>query len=126
MKTVRVLFLDDAPWFLPNLEKDDVKLQVEKEGSWGTMDVYSAPRSLCEEITRLTAEGLVDLVVVGNNCGAGIPKAQAIAPCLREKTIVVWNSYYTGLDRPYAVLGFKHFGSRSKLCELIPKVLELG
>ena len=123
MKIVKVLFLDDAPWFLPDLTPHGIKLEVVQEGMWGTMDVYSAPAQVCEAVKKLTAGKEVGIVVVGSNMGAGVPKAKAIADGMKEMTIVVWNSYHRGNEAPYAALGFKRFGSRTNLRQLIPAML---
>src|SRR3989344_2701733 len=119
MKIVKVLFLDDAPWFLPDLTPHGIKLEVVQEGMWGTMNVYSAPAKVCEAVKKLTAGKEVDIVVVGNNMGAGVPKAKAIADGMKEMTVVVWNSYYRGNEAPYAALGSNRFGSPPNLRQLI-------
>jgi len=126
MRIVKVLFLDDAPWFLPDLTSHGVKLEVIQEGQWGTMDVYSAPAEVCEAVKKLTAGKEVDVVVVGNNIGAGVPKAEAIADDMKGMTIVVWNSYHKGNEAPYAALGLKRFGSRSDLEQMIPAMLGIA
>lgn len=126
MRIVKVLFLDDAPWFLPDLTPHGVELEVVQEGTWGMMSVYSAPTQVCEAVKKLTANKEVDIVVVGNNMGAGVPKARAVADDMKEMTIVVWNSYYQGVEAPYDGLGLKHFGSRSDLERLIPAMLGIA
>lgn len=123
MKTVRVLFLDDAPWHLPDLTSQGVRLEVIQEGQWGSMNVYSAPRQVCEAVKKLTTSKEVDIVVVGNNLGAGVAKAKAIAEDMKEKTIVVWNSYSRGNEAHYARLGLTHFGSRTDLRQMVSALL---
>jgi hypothetical protein len=125
MKIVKVLFLDDAPWCLPNLSQKGIELEVIRESEWGTMDVYKAPPHVCEAVKQLTEEKKVDLVIVGNNMGAGVLKAQAIAEDMKEKTIVVWNFYTLGVEQPYAAFGLKHFCSRKNLSKMVPKLLGL-
>ena len=126
MKIVKVLFLDDAPWFLPDLTSHGIKLEVIQEGLWGTMNVYSAPTThVCEAVKELTA-GKVDVVVIGNNLGAGVAKAQAVVDKMKEMTIVVWNSYHKGDEQPYTDLGLKHFGSRNDLPQLITEMLGIA
>ncbi len=126
MRIVKVLFLDDAPWFLPDLTSHGIKLEVIQEGRWGAMDVYYASPEVCEAVKKLTAGKEVDLVVVGNNMGAGVPKARCIADDIKEMTVVVWNSYYRGDEAPYAALGLKRFGSRTDLPQLIPAMLGIA
>lgn len=123
MKTVKILFLDDAPWFLPDSPHGGVELRVVMAGQWGTGDVYAAPASVCESIQKLTSEKAVDIVVIGNNMGAGVPKARAIADDMRDVTIVVWNQYSLGIEGPYTALGLTRFGSRTDLREMIPALL---
>jgi hypothetical protein len=123
MKIVKVLLLDDAPWFLPDLEAQGVKIEVIQEGLWGTLSVYEARPKTLEIIKRLTENKEVDLIVVGNNMGAGVPKAMAIADAMKEQTIVVWNYYCKGDEAPYSAIGFKQFGSRTALERLVPALL---
>ncbi len=126
MRIVKVLFLDDAPWFLPDLTSHGVKLEVIQEGQWGTMDVYSAPAEVCEAVKKLTAGKEVDIVVVGNNMSAGVAKAKAVADDMKDMTVVVWNFFHHGVERPYAAIGLKRFGSRNDLRQLIPAMLGIA
>lgn len=123
MKTYTVLFLDDAPWFLPDLTEHGVELKAIVEGRWGDGRVYVASVEVCETVKKLTEGGEVDFVVVGNNMGAGVAKARAVANGMKDKTIVVWNSYRQGDEAPYAALGLKHFGSRLDLEQMVPAML---
>jgi|GEM_PF-2692605 len=125
MRIVKVLFLDNAPQFLPNLDSHDIKLEVVQEDVFGTR-VYDAPPNVCEAVNKLTTGKEVDIVVVGNNMESGIPKSKAIADDMKNMTIVVWNAYHEGTESPYAALGFKHFGSRRDLKTIIPKLLGIA
>ncbi len=126
MKTVKVLFLDDMPGFLPDLTEYDIKLEVLQEAHWSTRDVYYVSPRICETVKKLTTSKEVDIVVVGNNLGAGVTKAMSIADDMKEMTVVVWNFYHKGLEANYSAIGFKHFGSRNDLCRLIPAMLGIA
>ena len=125
MKIVKVLFLDDAPWFLPDLTSHGIELEGIQEGPWGTTNIYTFPTQVCKAVKKLTA-GKVDIVVIGNNMGAGVAKAQAVVDKMKEMTIVVWNSYHKGDEQPYTDLGLKHFGSRKDLPQLITEMLGIA
>ena len=126
MRIVKVLFLDDAPWSLPDLTQHGIKLEIIQEAKFGTLEVYNYSERIIDAIKRITTEKLVDIILVGNNLGIGVKKAMAIANDMREKTVVVWNFYAKGDEIPYASLGFKIFGSRIDLPKLIPSILDIS
>ncbi len=99
-------------------------------------DFYSSNPQLEEWIQEVTEKGSIDYVVIGNNLGAGIPKAAAVNPVLREdKACVVWNVLFkpkielsdptyqeylreqTKEKKAYTELGYKHFLERRRLAE---------
>lgn len=54
-----------------------------------------------------------DLVIVGNNLGAGVDKARIMhLRGLSDRVIVLWNGYRPGEEQPYLEFGCKYFGSR--------------
>ena len=129
-KLERILFLDDAPWFLPEVE--GVRLEVLQEGQYNPLGkllapgsgVYGSDPNKEAMIREATENGKVDYVVIGNNLGAGVRKAAAVAEDMRaDKACVVWNSYFPGEEAEYARLGFQHFMSRSDLGEHFGKYL---
>lgn len=126
MRTVKVLYLDAFTEYLPDLTPYGVNLEVFEIEPVGTFDHYCASPQLCETVEKLTADKQVDIVVVGNNLGVGVTKAKAIAVNMQEMTVVVWNSYYRGQERPYADLGFRRFGSREDLLHMIPEMLGIN
>lgn len=121
MRIVKVLFLDDV-WVLPNLTSYGIEFEEIRESQWNT-NVYSAPVEVCEAVKKLTAAKAVDIVVIGNNMGAGVAKAKAVADDMKEMTVVVWNSYHQGVERPYASFGLKRFGARTDIRQLILAML---
>jgi hypothetical protein len=57
-------------------------------------------------------------VVIGNNMGKGVPKAEAVAEPMRKKACIVWNSKPSSIDEaPYKTLGFENFMSRFELTD---------
>lgn len=125
MRTVKVLLLDGVPECLPELDMFNVKLDIIPEILLGAHDLYSPPPELCEFVRRVTSINLVDLVVIGNNLGAGLVKAQAVAEDMKPKTIVTWNTYRKGEERLYLAHGLRHFCSRIDLPLKVPEVLGL-
>jgi len=75
--------------------------------------------SLIESAT----EKSVDLIVIGNNLGAGIWKAEHVNEKMRGKTIIVFNSYKEEELLPYQKMGFEKFSTRN-IKDLCPIVLE--
>lgn len=60
------------------------------------------------------------LIIIGNNTGAGLPKAQALDPSMRLRAIICWNDEPTRLDTaPYRALGYQHFVGRANLARYI-------
>lgn len=126
MKICRVLFLDGL-WreFFPHILGDmgEIRLEVVSSLVLEEADAYKVEEQECEVVKNLTGGGAVDMVIVGNNNGAGVKRAGAIAEGMKEMTIIVWNDYEKGLEAPYHSMGFKHFGSRSDLKKLIAEML---
>lgn len=131
LQKVKILFLSDDSRFLlfPALARVsslheihfDFLLEVE---DLGNQDVYQAPDLLCKEITRRTQGNMVDLVIIMNNMGAGLKKAQAVDPKMRKKTIVIWGMEVRGAWE-YEELGIPHLGSQRELASLIVAALGL-
>lgn len=66
-------------------------------------------------LQRLTPQ-LYDVIVIGNNRGVGVLKAQLIPQSLRERVVIVWNLKPDDHDTaPYRELGYRHFSSRDSL-----------
>lgn len=109
-------------------------------------DFYSSTPELERWILDVTEKGSIDYVVIGNNEGAGIPKAAAVNPDLRtDKACIVWHElfepttalreYLTLKDprltkyvdkraeemKAYAELGYNHFLERRRLAEHLLK-----
>lgn len=89
----------------------------------GDPNVYESPEHVCQQITLMTSNNKVDIVIIGNNLGAGVAKARAVADAMRDRTVVVWNVYRKGDESTYAKLGFKRFGSRSDLPDILSAML---
>jgi len=125
MKIVKVLFLDDAPWFLPNLTSHGIKLEVIQEALWGTMNVYSAPTHVCEAVEGADCRQSRRR---GHRQQHGCRRCEGTSRRRRHEgdDHVVWNSYHKGDERPYTDLGLKHFGSRNDLPQLITEMLGIA
>jgi hypothetical protein len=113
-RTLKVLLLDKYADHLPNLSDRGITLEVTHELSWNK-DVYVAPKESLAQIEKLTAMGNFDVVVVGNNLGAGVLKAMAINPRLLGRTVVVWNENVFAHRADYEKLGIRHFMTRVNL-----------
>jgi hypothetical protein len=89
------------------------------------MGTYRSTPELEVRIREITAGG-VDYVVIGNNMGAGVPKAAAVAESLRaENTCVMWNGTPTDTDKaPYLSLGYTRFIRRADLPECLTDALK--
>lgn len=115
---MRILFLDSFTGHLPKLESRGIKVQLTEERTWNT-ELYEASPATLSKIRDLTASGVYDIVILGNMLGAGVAKAKAVNPRLRSRTIVVWNEYVPGVEKPYAALGYAKFMSRIDLRKYI-------
>ncbi|MEK7172803.1 MAG: hypothetical protein AAB740_02405 [Patescibacteria group bacterium] len=84
---------------------------VFSESSLGNNDGFRAPEPLLVKIKEVTEKkGAYDYIIIQNNMGIGVDKANAVAQEMRSKVIVVWNSKPTDSDtRPYRELKIKHF-----------------
>ena len=116
MKIVKLLFIDDPDWlwFIGDLKNrhpsesrfDPKRLLADEdlnivpgilleviEGFAGAKrsSCYDSDPALCEKIKTMTASKEVDVVVIGNNRGVGVEKARAVAPDLRDRTIITWH-----------------------------------
>ncbi|MFI5240330.1 MAG: hypothetical protein ACHQUB_01305 [Candidatus Saccharimonadia bacterium] len=58
-----------------------------------------------------------DAVVIAHNDGVGLRYAKALPTDMREKTMILWNKYLPKNDTPYAALGYRYFGQRSRFTE---------
>ncbi len=149
MRTIKLLFIDSDTWLYclgelknrhPSEDKygpkrlladedlilsDNVRMEVIKHKFRGGKTEYDANPTLCRKIQKLTSQGEVDIVVIGNNRGAGLERAEAVAPSLRDQTIITAHQYQLGgeLEELYAPKGFKHFCKRNNLRNKVKEVL---
>jgi hypothetical protein len=113
---VSILFLDGFLQLLSDSADSGPKLHVTNESQWNP-DKFKAPPALLTNIESFTWRNDFDLVILGDNDGVGLLKAQAIAPKTRPRTVVVWDDYKLGDEAPYVALGFKQFMSRRTLAD---------
>ncbi len=116
VKLIRVLLLCDHAFVLEDLRRH-CDLDVVQHGQTieGVRPYPRATDALRADIARLTAEDPpFDLIVIGNNMGTGLGRAEAIPDVMKDKTIIVWNasSDQDGRDK-YEKMGFPHFGVRN-------------
>ena len=116
------MWLDGEDPYLPDVE--GVKYEV-VTGPWQQANFYRPDSQAIEAVREATAAGQADMVVIGDNVGAGLQFAEVIAPPLQSRTIVIWNFLPKPHDRhPYVRIGdFRHFGARHKIRRLITKAL---
>ena len=121
-RTFRVLYLDAVLQHPPVLPGVSWELIPGSRSLGG----YECSLETCDEIRRLTTEAQIDLIIIGNNLDAGVQKAFAVAEAMRSKTIIVWNDYRSGMERPYVRLGgFTRFCSRIDLKGVVRELLGL-
>ncbi|MSR78847.1 MAG: hypothetical protein EXS59_01750 [Candidatus Taylorbacteria bacterium] len=149
MRTIRLLFVDDPDWICfigdrenrhPSESRFDpkrlladedldivpgVRLEViEAFAGAKRCSCYDPDPVLCEKIKTMTANREVDIVVIGNNRGAGLEKAKAIAQHLQDQTIVTFfDKPHEGMTREYVEMGFKHFCIRRDLRQRLQTML---
>lgn len=75
------------------------------------MTVYEPTRRLLRVIYEVTHRGGIDIVVIGNNLGAGLDKAACVATPLLAHTIVISNSGHIN-EPAYRSLGITRFATR--------------
>jgi len=125
LQKLKVLFLDreENGKFLPGVEQL-LPLEVNLE----LFSEIDQPHSteFFEKIRKLTAKKMIDLVVIGNNLGAGVKKAEAVAKKMRDRTIILWNRYTPGCpeEKHYRELGITRFASRSDLPKEILEMIK--
>lgn len=111
------LFVYDEALAEMGVEPDTVEIIAETHGETiGDNRLYQA--SLYSlRLARAATPELYDAVLIGNNLGVGVGVAQARAlpPDMRERTMIRWNMYLSGDERPYVDLGFTHFGNRMSI-----------
>lgn len=126
IRTVKVLFLDSPPQQLvvgTRLKEAGLKMEIVPNGALSKDEAYGNFYGLASKIKTLCDNPEIELVILGNNLGAGLAKARAIAPRLQDKTIVLWNNNRARDEQPYAQLGFRHFGDRGDIVELAKQAL---
>ena len=101
---MRILLLDHEVFYIP----EEFRSKVERPFHGRFYEV----NGMLSKIVCLLGEPF-DIVILGNNMGAGVTIAQNIPEALRSKTIVVWNYYPIPRDvKEYEKLGLSHFCGR--------------
>lgn len=113
-RTLKILLLDKYADGIPDLADRGIAVQVTHERDWNK-NVYEAPRTAIEKIEELTKLSNFDIVVIGNNLGAGVLKAMAVHKRLRHRTVVVWNDDIFKGKEEYEKLGLHRFMPRHHL-----------
>lgn len=126
MKKIRILLLDSQfvkvhwkrfDWASAGFELEIISIEDYH---------YDVLPSVCEKIRELTSNRQVDVVIIGNNMGVGLTKAQYIAKDLLPMTAVAWNHFYERDSVPYAELGINHFGRRVDLQKIMRDLLGIS
>lgn len=124
---MRVLYLDQYPQLVKSLFGPDDEVHVE-------MQFFGIDRN---EVYNSKGNPLVldyvkewgstyDLIVIGNNLGAGIAKAQALERSARNRVVICWHDEPSEHNiAPYRALGYRHFTTRERLVEYILEDPEL-
>lgn len=114
-RVVRVLVLDGDrdPW-PSRMEGFEVKATFEGRLSLIVEDLgyYLSGYSL--SLAETATPELYDAVIIGNNEGYGVRKAQALPRELRARTLIVWNHRMAGggEESVYSAMGYTRFGQR--------------
>ena len=121
-RILKVLLLEKYADHLPDLSARGITTEVTQERAWNH-NLYEANEKTLAKIKELTASKNFDIVVLGNNLGAGIVKAASIHPRLHSRTVVVWNDDGLGGKAEYEKLGFRNFMTRDSLEAYITKLV---
>jgi len=71
-------------------------------------------------VRRLTRKEHFDLVIIGNNKGAGLRKAACVKPSMRAASVVIlWNSFGYRDTKPYENMGYTHFCTRDQYSKFL-------
>lgn len=102
----------DGP-IVPDLENhwDGVEIDFVTEKRLGNPDSYKVTPDVLLKIKGLS-RGNVDLFVIGNNLGAGLEKAKAVSPEMRDRVVIIYNAITLEEKEAYKTLGFTRFESR--------------
>lgn len=89
-----------------------------EEEMFENADSYGADPRVLEHLRSHSAS--YDLIIIGNNLGAGLVKASRVPPGMRERVVIVWNdapNEYT--TAPYKAMGYRHFSRRMDLMKFL-------
>lgn len=126
MKKIRILLLDNeitkTYWKYYNWSAAGFELEI----IYLPHHQYYASNANCEQIRELTSQHKVDLVIIGNNMGAGLIRARFVHVDLLPMTMVVWNDYRESETIPYAEVGISHFGRRPEILTILKNLLGIS
>lgn len=114
---MKALVLDKYGTALLGILKPGDEMVVEAD-LFPNNDVYEPHQAVLDYIAK---EGAIfDLIVIGNNLGAGLSKAEQLPLDARANAIVVWNEDpMPATTAPYRRLGYIHFMSRRRLMKFL-------
>lgn len=112
MTAIRVLIVDNMMLELGLEAETAIDLETRL---FSRTDTYVVNPKVVAYLKALKPDDY-DLIVVGNNNGAGVEKAAAMPVALRSRTVIVWNSIPGAINRgEYEAMGFIHFSTRESL-----------
>jgi hypothetical protein len=114
MKTIKILCIDDTSLNSSIIEnKYGIKIKVIYEVYDGEeINSYKVDPRICEMIEKTGDK--FDLIIIGNNLGAGIEKTKYVPDNMKEKTIIIFNFPIPQDIIPYKEMGFNYFASRNQ------------
>lgn len=119
MKVQKILILDGASKHgLADLPGVTV---VTQESLYPGMSKFFPTKALMSFLKELT-EDSYDLIIVGNNMGAGLLIVKALPAFLRDRVVVVWNRATSVQDAEcwqYPQEAVQHFAVRSELTKYL-------
>lgn len=120
-KTLKVLLVDSVhnEFWRHMLQRKGFEIELVMPAVLSTKP-YEADPDVCAVLEKITRMCAADVVILGNNLGAGLAKAVHIAGDMRSRTIVVWNDPpHEAVTAPYRTLGFTRFCTRTELAETV-------
>lgn len=116
---LKVLVLDYNAYILREFPQQEGDVLQEEQQLFYGLDTYEPDDKIVNFLSALQPDAY-DFIVIGNNLGAGLVKAEALPVALRERTVVVWNNTPTKSNmEPYAQLGYTRFTARHLLVDYL-------
>lgn len=123
---MKVLVLDAGEYYLDLDEQLGMALEVVAEVRVAEEGCFALYRPTEANFFWIETQAKTDfdIIIVGNNNGAGLAKVHHIPSDQLDKVIVVWAEYEEGKTIPYRKLGIKHFSTRVGVAKKILEAIQ--